>query len=84
MIMRNGKWMFLTIVYWNLSLAHCIIHKNQLPNIITILQEKLCDAQDAARRVIHKTCSADAAMMMSEVLPIDPQEVMKNKHKSSM
>ncbi|KAL4218914.1 Regulator of G-protein signaling 3 [Mactra antiquata] len=37
-----------------------------------------------ARRTIHKTCSADSAMMAAESLPVDPQDVLKHKHKSSL
>ncbi|WAR30949.1 RGS16-like protein [Mya arenaria] len=37
------------------------------------------DNADPARRMIHKTCSADAAMMAGEVLPLDPQD-LSQKH----
>ncbi|XP_060567373.1 regulator of G-protein signaling 3-like [Ruditapes philippinarum] len=47
------------------------------------IREKSHEEKDI-RRMIHKTCSADAAMMANEVLPIDPQEFMRNKQKSSI
>ncbi|XP_045201066.2 regulator of G-protein signaling 3-like isoform X2 [Mercenaria mercenaria] len=45
--------------------------------------DKMREAGDV-KRMIHKTCSADAAMMATDVLPIDPQEFVKNKQKSSI
>ncbi|XP_052789779.1 regulator of G-protein signaling 3-like isoform X2 [Mya arenaria] len=42
------------------------------------------DNADPARRMIHKTCSADAAMMAGEVLPLDPQDLVRSKQKSSI
>lgn len=50
------------------------------------LQEKHEPDEEGAgaRRTIHKTCSADAAMMANEVLALDPQDLMRNKQKSSI
>ena len=49
------------------------------------LQDKK-DELGAPKRTIHKTTSADAAMMASEVLPIDPQDLglPKSKPKTSL
>ena len=40
----------------------------------------------STKRTIHKTTSADAAMMASEVLPVDPQDLglPKSKPKTSL
>ncbi|XP_052220171.1 regulator of G-protein signaling 3-like isoform X2 [Dreissena polymorpha] len=42
------------------------------------------DKDETTRRMVHKTCSADAAMMSSEVLPLDPHEIVRSKQKSSI